>query len=200
MKTKIITIIMMFAYSFCQSQTLYNIEDNTPVMFKTNYYLKDTNNLLNHFIGTWVYTNGNESITMVLKKKEHFQFTYGNEYEDLLYGGYRYVQNGVEIINTISQIDDPNITNFFEYSIHGNHFPSRSLFDTDPNVTGNVIKIYMSEPNGTSSALLMYKTIVNGTQALRVYKETLNSEGRQKGTPPPPDSVMPQGYLTFIKQ
>jgi hypothetical protein len=137
---------------------------------------------------------------MVLKKKEHFQFTYGNEYEDLLYGGYRYVQNGVEIINTISQIDDPNITNFFEYSIHGNHFPSRSLFDTDPNVTGNVIKIYMSEPNGTSSALLMYKTIVNGTQALRVYKETLNSEGRQKGTPPPPDSVMPQGYLTFIKQ
>jgi hypothetical protein len=200
MKTIFIIAINFFAIHICNAQTVYNIEDNTPVMFKTNYYLKDTNNLLNHFIGTWVYTNGNESITMVLKKKEHFQFTYGNEYEDLLYGGYRYVQNGVEIINTISQIDDPNITNFFEYSIHGNHFPSRSLFDTDPNVTGNVIKIYMSEPNGTSSALLMYKTIVNGTQALRVYKETLNSEGRQKGTPPPPDSVMPQGYLTFIKQ
>jgi hypothetical protein len=200
MKTIFIIAINFFAIHICNAQTIYDITDIRPDYGTHNFYLKDTNNLLNPFVGTWIYTNGNDSITMVLKKKEHFQFTYGNEYEDLLYGGYRYVQNGVEIINTIPQIDDPNITNFYEYSIEGNRFPNHSLFDNDPNVTGNVIDIYMSEPNGTSSALLMYKTTVNGVDALRIFKGTLPPNGTKEGDPIPPETVMPKGYLTFIKQ
>jgi hypothetical protein len=200
MKRKIILALSFFTIGICSAQTIYNITDSRPDYGTRNYYIKDIDNVLDPFVGTWIYTDGNSSITMVIKKKQHFQFTYGNEYEDLLYGGYRYVQNGVEVINTIPQIDDPNITNFFEYSIHGNQFPQHSRFDNDPNVTGNVIKIYMSEPNGTSSTLLMYKTTVNGVEVLQVFKGTLQPNFTKEGDPVPPETVMPIGYLTFIKQ
>jgi hypothetical protein len=200
MKTIFIIAINFFAIHICNAQTIYDITDNRPDLGTYNFYMKDTNNLLDPFVGTWVYSNGSESITMVLKKKIKFKYSSVSVFEDLLYGGYRYVQNGVEIINTIPQIDDPNITNFFSYSIEGNGFPQHSIFNNDPNVSGYVLDLSMKEPNGVLSTLQMYVTTVNGVTALRVFKDTFTEGvGHLKGTPHY-ETVMPQGYLTFIKQ
>ena len=42
--------------------------DNVKVITE-NDYIKDTNNLLNQFVGTWEYTNGATKLKIVLRKE-----------------------------------------------------------------------------------------------------------------------------------
>ncbi|MCU7615617.1 hypothetical protein NZ698_00285 [Chryseobacterium sp. PBS4-4] len=61
-----------------KGQIVVDYASNTPLpkdYDKTgNYYLKDVNNYLNNFTGTWEYVNGNEKFQIVLTKitKHHF--------------------------------------------------------------------------------------------------------------------------------
>jgi hypothetical protein len=68
-----------------------------------NTYFKDTQNVLNAFVGTWVYQNANTSLTLKLEKAVMQQV--GTSFQDLLYGEYRYVEGGVEKINTLNEIE-----------------------------------------------------------------------------------------------
>lgn len=92
----LISIIVAFTLS-CKAQT---------VPLETSYYdvvpgayFKDTLNQMDSFVGTWQYTNGNTTLIIVLQKKEHVYD--GEFYEDLLVGEYKYIENGIEIINTL---------------------------------------------------------------------------------------------------
>ena len=67
-------------------------------------YIKDTFNEMNKFEGTWQYTNGTDSLTIVMQKKTHIYN--GEYYEDLLIGEYRFVSNGTEVVNTLSLLSD----------------------------------------------------------------------------------------------
>lgn len=62
-------------------------------------YLKDLNNELNKFEGTWKYINGTTELVIVLKKKEKVKGL--KYYRDKLYGEYSYKKNGVIIVNTL---------------------------------------------------------------------------------------------------
>ncbi len=62
-------------------------------------YIKDTFNEMNKFEGTWQYTNGTDTLTIVLQKKIHVYD--GEYYQDFLIGEYRFVSNGIGIVNTI---------------------------------------------------------------------------------------------------
>lgn len=67
-------------------------------------YLKDTNNVLDKFTGTWQYTQGNDTLTISIQKiTQHFN---GSYYKDKLIGGYKYVQNGKVLVNNISPSSD----------------------------------------------------------------------------------------------
>ncbi|GAA5084737.1 hypothetical protein GCM10023210_04840 [Chryseobacterium ginsengisoli] len=69
-------------------------------------YLKDTENFLNKFIGTWKYQNGNEQFKIVLKKK--LKYDYDGRYSDILYGEYQYINvSGQILVNTLDKIDIP---------------------------------------------------------------------------------------------
>ena len=197
MKTRFITAICLFTIGFCKAQTVYDLTDSKPDLGTYNYYMKDINNVLDPFVGTWVYTDGGNTITMTLKKKIKVKTSIRLVFQDFLYGEYRFEQNGVVVLDYMSQLDDPNITNIYRHNVHGNHIPYHSIFDNDPNLTGDVIDIIMLEPN-VCSKLYMYKTTINGVDALRVYKATL-PDMKEKGAPEY-DSVMPIEYMTFIKQ
>lgn len=67
------------------------------------YNIKDLNSLLNPFEGTYLYANGTTSFKIILVKKEH-QYN-GRYYEDLIIGEYQYIENGIERVNTLSQIN-----------------------------------------------------------------------------------------------
>jgi hypothetical protein len=111
MKNTVIKILLFAsAISFSQNPVvlpLYNTPEETP-----NAYYKDLENELNRFEGTWKYENGNNSLTVKFIKKEEMFVDYGDisYYVDFLVGEYRYVENGIEKINTLSNllINHPN--------------------------------------------------------------------------------------------
>ncbi|KQT23976.1 hypothetical protein ASG22_08100 [Chryseobacterium sp. Leaf405] len=71
-----------------------------------NAYYKDTDNFLDNFVGTWKYQNGNEELTMIIKKKLFYD--YEGSYSDILYGEYKYINpSGNTLINTLNKIDVP---------------------------------------------------------------------------------------------
>jgi hypothetical protein len=197
MKTKILMILSLVTYSFCNAQTVYDLTDPEPDLGTYNYYMKDINNVLDPFVGTWVYTDGGNTITMTLKKKIKVKTSSRSVFQDFLYGEYRFEQNGVVVLDYMSQLDDPNITNIHEHKIEGNRLPSHSVFDHDPNVTGYVVDLSMCEPN-VCSTFIMYRTTINGVDALKVFKRQMITY-KLRGEPSY-YTVMPDGYLTFIKQ
>lgn len=119
MKTKyfLTIIILQIACFSCKAQDLIisgrTHYTDTPV----GGYYKDQNNLLNPYIGTWVYTNGNTSITIQLRKLTHKLNL--NIYEDVLVGEYIFVENGVEIFNTLDRFN-LDLNNYSDYNINGN--------------------------------------------------------------------------------
>ena len=58
-----------------------------------NAYYKDIENELNPYLGTWLYTSSNDTLKIVLKKKEQIHIL--NFYTDFIYGGYQFVEDGV---------------------------------------------------------------------------------------------------------
>ena len=79
---QIVTItIIAFSLFNCKAQSpILAIETDSRIGISDNSYYKDINNVLNGFEGTWLYTNGSDTLkivliksTMVLKKSIHFQ-------------------------------------------------------------------------------------------------------------------------------
>jgi len=121
MKPYIIIIITLFAFFSCKAQSPIVPLDTRIHETPDGSYLKDLNNELNKFVGTWKYENGNTSFTIIFQKKVQ---VYNDEwYEDMLIGEYKYVDNGVEIVNLLDRLNNPilnNPSNYYEFNITGN--------------------------------------------------------------------------------
>ncbi|KOS06461.1 hypothetical protein AM493_10750 [Flavobacterium akiainvivens] len=102
-------------------------------------WYKDLDNEFGKFIGTWKFENTatNTSFTITLQKKEAFYISQFNHYEDLIIGEYKYVQNGVEIVNTLSNL---NINHPDEYDYN---IVLTSLVDIYTSTVGNRKKIIL---------------------------------------------------------
>src|SRR5690554_4704888 len=109
MKNILIILTLLLTYYSVKAQA--PIE---PLYQNTNYgrthgaYYKDMDNDFNAYEGTWVYTNGNTTLKIVLQKKEMVSFTkpIGKQYyADCLVGEYQYIENGVEKVNTLSNLN-----------------------------------------------------------------------------------------------
>lgn len=70
------------------------------------FYFKDINNDFNSFEGTWEYTSGNTSLTISFRKRinVHQQSEISNYHLDALVGEYKYIENGIEKVNTLSNL------------------------------------------------------------------------------------------------
>ncbi len=88
----------------CRAQTIYSLYDDAKEV--VGAYYKDIYNDLNNFVGTWEYTNGTTSLTIILQKKEIQYFDAGHihYYQDLLIGEYKYIEDGIEKINTLPEL------------------------------------------------------------------------------------------------
>lgn len=114
-------IITLFILSFlsCKAQTPV-IDTYGPDNYGTveNAYYKDVQNFQDQYVGTWLYTNGTTSLKVVLVKKTMFYKTTSVKkyYADYLVGEYQYIENGVEKVNTLSNLE-VNHTNIFNYNL-----------------------------------------------------------------------------------
>ena len=117
MKNTIKTILILITTISCKAQTkIIDIDDNQGYDVYGAYY-KDTNNQLDAFVGTYIYTNGDETLKLVLQKK--LISKQGNYYsEDLIIGEYQQIINGVEVRNTLNKLNI-NYVSQTAHSIHG---------------------------------------------------------------------------------
>ena len=123
MKNIFLILITIVTIS-CKAQTvpLNTYYDDTNI----GAYFKDTYDEMNRYTGTWQFTNANDTLTIVIQKKTH---VYDGEeyYEDLLIGEYRYVSNGIEIVNTL-----PLLSNFSiigrEHNISGKYQIGKNIY------------------------------------------------------------------------
>lgn len=108
MKNTIIIIISLLTFFSCKAQIIkpiYDVEDLPE--YDTTYY-KDVDNDYNNFIGTWRWQDGNTSLTFIFHKVEYVEHIGLGDFFDHLIGEYIYIENGVEIINTLPS---PILTN-----------------------------------------------------------------------------------------
>ena len=92
------------------------------------YYLKDYNNNLDKFVGTWVYTQGTTTFTLVIKKAIKVRIV--DYYSDELQITFKYVQNGVVKSNTLSLSGDKSPV--ISMNFWPNNFSKMSLHYMDP--------------------------------------------------------------------
>ncbi|PZD78990.1 DUF6705 family protein [Mesonia sp. K7] len=196
-KLNIIILSLVFLISLsCKAQITINIEDNdgseTP-----NVYYKDTNNLLDPFVGTWVFDNGTQYLKIVFEKKTMVDA--GDYHEDLLIGEFQYKENGVELVNTLSKLTNPSLPYVYHHSIHGNYINTYKYSPFNDYTTDVFrIELIMGEPNGYSSNLDVRIATVNGQPAIQIFKaggiRTVHVND------PPPAPIIPDGFYFLMKQ
>ncbi|QNK78347.1 hypothetical protein H7F37_04470 [Winogradskyella sp. PAMC22761] len=198
---KIITILI-FTFSF------FNCKAQSPILplkkwsdEQENAYYKDLNNELNSFEGTWLYTDGNTSLKIVLEKRL-MQFN-GDYYTDLIVGEYQYIENGIEKINTLS---DLNLNLGEEHNIFGNSLYSDCNYIPVDDCVDGEIRLYLAiydTLNSLSSAIILHNRIINGQQALKAnlwYNGGMITSHPDDPEPTEPTIGWQTENMVFIKQ
>ncbi len=187
---KTITTLLFFTILCiaCKAQTPVSpLYSNVDYGNTEGTYYKDTFNDLNRFEGTWQYTNGNTAFKVVLQKKEMYHYespiSTHHYYEDLLIGEYKYVENGIEKVNTLNFLSN-TYNNPSEHYLAGN-----GIQKYNPNVSGICIgcnpgdvqvRLILREPNvdipGAYTTIYFKHYIENGV-------EKLEAEATLRGNP-----------------
>ena len=90
--------------SFTATSQIFDIYD--PVILQdvpAGAYIKDVNNKLDKFSGTWIWTSGSDQVTIKLQKVENQYFSEYDAYADYMIGNYKYTKNNgsLVVVNTI---------------------------------------------------------------------------------------------------
>lgn len=193
MRNIFITIIVLaFNFSYAQSP-IFSLEGRNPYETVDGAYYKDLFNVLDNFEGTWLYTDGNTSLKIVLVKKP--MFFNGDYYEDFMIGEYQYIENGVEKINRLSFLNQ-NLG--YDHKITGNVIHKTCDFlSVDDCVEGEKrLSLGLIDITGEHWArMLLHKRIINGQEAINVLI-VFNYVGEEN---PTPDPTLPwqQEYVMF---
>ncbi len=198
----IIKITLLLFSAVCSAQTtVIDILDKDGTR-TTGAYYQDTNNLLNTFEGTWLYTNGSTSLKIELVKKiRQYNRAY---YEDLIIGEYEYKVNNVVLISTLSEINTiyPNQR---EHNIDGNSLIKKTTKPTCDDCLNDEKRLelgFIDPILDSYGYMIVKKTTQNGQEAIRIRTKR---EGIGTpwiiGTPEPPrDFTVPAGEYILIKQ
>lgn len=200
-KIVLISVFVSSLYMYSQSSPIVPLEEWNGIEVQGTYY-KDTNNVYNQFEGEWLWQSGNNSLRIILQKKEQVsQQIFGvSYYEDMLVGEYQYIKNGIEKINTLANINS-------QYNSISN-----SIILTTPFFMGcddclpNERRVYVSfsDPLADLSGFIVFKKmVVNGQQALRMtfrYRGKLIQEGQMPPPPTIPPGDTPDWDYILIKQ
>ena len=163
-----ILVVLLLSIN-CKAQTPILDISYSGTGLPNGYYLRDNNNLLNSFEGTYQYTNGNTILKIVLVKKTQ---QYNQEfYEDLIIGEYQYIENGIEKINTLNEINNVYIEQRFHkidsnFLVNNNFklFPCLDCFSNEKRLYASIF-----DPSTNSYAdIVIRKTILNSQQIIKI--------------------------------
>ncbi len=185
--------IILFLISFsCKAQSpILPVYDNPNYAEVENAYYKDINNFQNQYSGTWLYSNGNTSLTLKLRKREmmHINGPLVNIYEDIVVGEYQYIENGVEKVNTLGNFEE-NYSEVEDYNLYSNGLQHKNAYpkcDECPDGEKR-LRFTINEPSrrqteGLSDDFIIRRFFNNGVEKLKVwFKRTDNGVIYNKDT------------------
>ncbi|WP_407402532.1 DUF6705 family protein [Chryseobacterium sp.] len=199
MKNIIFIFALFSSISLFKSQSITIDINDSELNKPTGYYRKDIHNILNQFEGTFLYTNGNTSLKIILVKKiKQYNSSY---YEDLIIGEYQYIVNGVEKSNTLSNLDVVYNNQYAKHAIAGvstidNNFRGWKCLQCNSNEQRLDSKI-IDRITDRHATIYMRKTVVNGQEVLQVKVTDILPDFENMN---PPDFSLPKGEFTLIKQ
>lgn len=197
MKNTVTLILIFFAISCKAQNPIIDISEDDGTYEINGAYYKDTQNLLNPFVGTYIYNQNGKMLKIVLQKKE-MSFSY-NHYEDLIIGEYQYIENGVEKSNTLYKLNNSYSDGIF-YSIHGNLMLNADSLCDDCILNEKHLRGGLFESTSGNSAEIDFKlTTVNGQPAIRVWLYW-RYRTQIEGQPAPQLPSFPGGEYIMIKQ
>jgi hypothetical protein len=171
-----------------------------------NAYYKDTYNDFNNFVGTWMYTNGGTSFKIVLQKKTQTYSSVNNFYRDMLVGEYQYIENGIEKVNTLSQLS-LNLINVHSYGIVGNIINTAQNYPVCTNCLLNQKRIILNfkDPttvqNGLSGEIILRRVDEGSFQKIEVWLRQTGNIMTIGDAPPAYTSFnVPWGKYILTKQ
>ncbi|NBL63844.1 hypothetical protein GV828_01375 [Flavobacterium sp. NST-5] len=197
----IITLVIFSLLTNCKAQSPVIDIMNLQQVIKDipGAYHKDTQNILNAFEGTYLYTNGNTSFKIVFQKKMMSSLN-SYRFEDLLIGEYQYIQDGVEKVNTLNKLTI-NYSDKSNHSISTNHVIMPGNVGCEDCVAGEKA-LYAGLVDGASdntARFIIRRITVNGQPAIKVHIGWRYRE-HVVGTPEGPHASIPGGDYVLIKQ
>ena len=215
MKTYICSLIL--------GLTFFNIYSQSPIIPRfggesvgrvEGAYYKDINGFFDQYIGTWLYSNDGNSFKITFVKKLMFYNVTGpkNYYEDYLIGEYQYIENGVEKVNTLSNLNN-SFTDITDYNLYSQARIFKSTYPLCPECGEDERRLLLNfnEPsrrniwNGISNDFVIRKFTENGVTKLKVQfvytGNGLESLNTMDGPPANINSFsVPYGEYIFVKQ
>ena len=199
MKKINLTLLFIVLTISCKAQSpVFDIEDrNNRVPEIQGFYIKDINNQLNAYEGTYVYTSGTSSLKIVLQKRTMYQIyaVSGIRYDDLIIGEYQYIKAGVEMINTLYKLANQNNHSITANRILiGNELGCSTCTPSEKRLAGGIV----DEITHNSGDIQIRRVTVNGQAAIEIWIGWISRTYRE-GTPKPAKPYF-GSYITLIKQ
>ena len=197
MKFIFINAALLVFMPFINAQSpIIDLEDKDFRNIVQGAYYKDINNYLDPFVGTWIHTDGNTSLKIIITK--HEMGDAGIIYEDYLKGEYQYIENGTELVNTLANTEV--ITSGIGGSLIIKNNKKPNCDDCMPNERRVSFTISDNERE-LAGSLTLKKITVNGQEALRGYIMGGGPYVYHEDDPPAYFSMrVPAGTYIFIKQ
>jgi hypothetical protein len=199
MKKYIYFTFLFLATIACKAQSpVYDISDIKDGV-EGSYY-KDLNGVLDGYDGTYLYTNGTTSLKIILKKKV---LSKGYYYKDLIVGEFQFIKNGVELNNTIANINVNYTNENVNHIITGSRVLTGTIYGCpDCAPTEKRLRLsFVDKKAHRIKGLDIRKTTVNGVPAIKVATFDEGSTIVLKvGDPRPPAPSLESGDFLMIKQ
>ena len=128
-------------------------------------------------------------------------------YEDIIIGEYQYIENGIEKLNTLSNLSVNYFDQFLKHNIAGNsiigNINNRQWKCPQCNPNEKRLRLIIRDGiSGRSADFLMRRTVINGQQVMQVMIQHISSDPIVVGSnaPAQPEFSLPKGEFIMIKQ
>ena len=209
-------IFTILLFASCKAQIIDQFNPDIVVGDITGAYYKDLTNFRDRFVGTWVYTQGNTSLTIQFQKRDRVYEDDGFNtfYEDIMVGEYKFTENGIEKINTLAHINNvygnqynDNLQHNLIYTMHLRS-PQRYPICNECLPNEKRLVFSYTEPNydakGVANGYMVVRHFIeNGVEKIKIVFYTENQIQRHdaNGNPITPEPYkIPFGEYVLVKQ
>ncbi len=202
MKTILPLLIILLTIS-CKSQNIVPYDSDQDIFTPNsgNYY-KDTNNDFNIYEGEWKWENtiNNSELIFIFEKEENISSSAGYT-KDLLIGEYKFIENGVELANTLLYPNGSN-TSGRDHKISGMNIMTKYVRPRCDECAENEKRVQTTivhdNYDGVYANLVLRHFIENGIEKIKA----IIYDGAWLSSDPdaPEDIDIPFGEYILIKQ